>query len=87
MDGTVDIAVDTFGITYARMEVIDYRQMNQGGKGRLYIRNPRESYDLEIYTKPLQKVTWAAIIAFIILAPIVMVIAMINCKICTYNKY
>ena len=62
------------------MEVVDFLQLDEGGKGRLYIRNPRDTYDWEVYTKPLLKVTWVAVIAYVIMVPMVMVIVMVNCK-------
>ena len=80
LDGSVDFALDAFGITKVRMGVADYLQMGQGGKGRIYIRNPRETFDWEIYTKPFRKITWISVLTFCIIVPVIMVIVMVDCK-------
>ena len=80
LDGTVDFAADSFGITEIRSKVIQFLPLFSGGNSRIYIRNPRETFDWEIYTKPFRKVTWVSVLSFSILLPILMVIAMVNCK-------
>ena len=80
LDGLVDIAVDAFTITEERKEVVDFLQLLQGGKGRLYTKNPRDSYDWGVYTKPLTNDVWLVVILFIIVVPILLMLAMVNCK-------
>ena len=43
LNGKVDITIDVFGITIERMEAMDFLPLLNGGNGRLYIRNPRDS--------------------------------------------
>ena len=80
LDGSVDFAADSFGITEIRSRVISYLPLFSGGSSRIYIRNPRETFDWEIYTKPFLKVTWIGVMSFSILLPLLMVIAMVNGK-------
>ena len=80
LDGKIDFAADSFGITEIRSRVISYLPLFSGGKSRIYIKNPRETFDWEIYTKPFRKVTWVGVMSFSIILPILMVIAMVNCK-------
>ena len=84
LDGTVDFAVDTFGITVERMKVADYLIITEkGAKGRLYTKNPAESFNWGIYTMPLMNDLWIVILMFCLLIPFLMVIATFDCK---YNN-
>ena len=80
LDGKADFAMGTYGITQLRYKFIDYLQMFSGGNGRIYIRNPRETFDWEVYTKPFKKETWFVVIAFCFFVPFLMVIVMVECK-------
>ena len=70
----------TYGITQLRYKVIDYLQFGGGANGRIYIRNPRETFDWEVYTKPFKKESWVVVISFCLLVPFLMVIVMVECK-------
>ena len=80
LDRKVDFAADSFGITELRSRVISYLPLFAGGKSRIYIKNPRETFDWEIYTKPFRKVTWVGVMSFSVILPVLMVITMVNCK-------
>ena len=78
LDKRVDFAMNSFGMTHSRYEVINFLPTMPGGKGRIYIRNPRETFDWEVYTKPFRKQTWLAVIIFSILAPFLMMLVMVD---------
>ena len=81
LQGHVDFAIDSFGITNERMDEIDYLILTEGGRGRIYIRNPKDGVDWNVYTKPLRKEAWIGILFFSILVPIIMMGFMFRSKI------
>ena len=76
----VDFAVDPFGWRKDRFEVVDYLPMNKPGIGRIYIANPKESFDWFVYIKPLTIDSWCAVALFVLFVPIIMVTILIDCK-------
>ena len=78
LNGTVDFALDSFGITKERMDVVDYLIFGKGGMGRIYIRNPKDSRDWKVYVKPLRKETWIGILLFCIIVPILMMVILLG---------
>ena len=75
VNGVVDIAVDDFGYTKERAEVVDFISFGAPNFGRIYIRNPRETFDWEAYTGPLRKESWIGVAIFSIVVPLFIMIA------------
>ena len=78
LNGEVDFAIDSFGITKERMEVVDYLIFAKGGMGRIYIRNPKDGRDWKVYIKPLRQEAWIGILLFCIITPILMMIVLLG---------
>ena len=78
LDGTVDFALDSFGITKERMDVADYLIFAKGGMGRIYTRNPKDGRDWKVYIKPLRKEAWIGILLFCIIVPILMMVILLG---------
>ena len=76
----VDIAISRFGITEERMKVVEYLQVGENGQARIYIRNPKDAVDLEIYVKPFTREAWIGVSLFLALVPILLVLVMFHCK-------
>ena len=53
--------------------------------GYIYIRNPRETFDWEIYTKPLTINAWMGLLLFGLVVPILLLIPMYDCKLVYLN--
>ena len=83
----VDFAVDPFGWRKDRFEVVDYLPMNKPGIGRIYIANPKESFDWFVYIKPLTIDSWCAVALFVLFVPIIMVTILIDCKLCVIFSF
>ena len=83
LDGTVHFAADNFGISDQRMKVVDFLKIREGAVGRLYIKDPIDTFDWGVYIMPLMKDAWVAILLFCLLVPFLMVIAVVDCK---YNN-
>ena len=80
LDGTVDLAIDSFGITKERMDAVDYVIFAKGGMGRIYIRNPKDGRDWKVYIKPLRPEAWIGILLFCIVVPILMMLVLLGSK-------
>ena len=80
LDGVVNFAVDSFGITNERMNVVDYLIFGKGGMGRIYTRNPKDGRDWKVYIKPLRKEAWIGILLFCIITPTLMMIILLGSK-------
>ena len=81
LNGEVDLAMSNFGISQVRYEVIDFLQFQPPIKSFICIRNPKETFDWEVYTKPLRKEAWLGLGLFVLLVPLLMMILMMNGKI------
>ena len=73
--GDVDIAVDDFGYTKQRAEVVDFISFGAPNYGKIFIRNPRETFDWEVYTNPLRKEAWIGILIFCLITPFLIMLA------------
>ena len=82
VDGIVDFVVDNFAISAERMEVLEYIPIYGPSHGRIYVRNPQESIDLEVYTKSLRRSAWIGIPLFCLFIPILAVIVNYNSELC-----
>ena len=76
----VDFVIDNFAITKERMEVLDYISIYGPTHGRIYIKNPQESLDLEVYTKSLRRSAWIGLPLFCLFVPILAVTVNYNSK-------
>ena len=83
-DDKVDLALLPFGYTKERTKIVDYLMIGKREHGRIYIRNPRETFDWGVYTKPLRKEAWIAVLLAFLVLPIFMMITMFDCKILMY---
>ena len=78
--GKVDFALNAFGVTKERREVSAYISFDDNAYAHMYIRNPRETMDWEVYTKPLRLDTWIALLIFCLIIPIIVKLLTIDCK-------
>ena len=76
--GRVDFAINDFGYTKERGEVAKFLEFNEPNYGQIYIRNPKETYDWLVYTKPLTNEAWTGIVLFAISVPLFLVV--LDCK-------
>ena len=80
-EGKIDLAVVPFGYTQERKKIVDYLMLANQEHGHIYIRNPRETFDVEVYTKPLRKESWIFLILVCLALPLLMMITVFDCKI------
>ena len=80
LDGTADFAAASFSQSKSRSEVVDYISMHMEEYQQLFIRNPAELYDWEVYTMPLTKTAWFGVIGFSLIVPFLLLPVMIDCK-------
>ena len=78
VNGKVDFAINDFGYTQERGEVAKFLEFNEPNYGQIYIRNPKETYDWLVYTKPLTTEAWTGIMIFTIFVPLFLVV--LDCK-------
>ena len=80
LDEKAEIAVNNYGVTQGRKEVVDYMMVHAGAPGYIYIKNPEETFDMGVYLKPLRTKAWMGVATFFILTPISMTIIMLFSK-------
>ena len=85
--GAVDFVVDNFAITAERMEILDYIPIYGPSHGRIYIRNPKESIDIEVYTNSLRRSSWFGLPLFCICVPFLSTLVNLKSKIRMLNLY
>ena len=78
VNGMVDFAIDNFGYTKKRAEVGNFLLFDEPYYGRIYIRNPKETVDWEVYIKPLTIEAWNGVVVFAISVPLVL--SVLDCK-------
>ena len=78
---TIDVAILPFVYTEERSKIADYLMLLGQEYGNIYIRNPRETFDWEVYTKPLRKEAWIGLFLFCSVVPLLMMITVFDCKI------
>ena len=74
VNGKVDFAINDFGYTQERGEVAKFLEFNEPNYGQIYIRNPKETYDWLVYTKPLTTEAWTGVIIFTVSVPLFLVL-------------
>ena len=70
VNGMVDFAINDFGYTKERGKVAQFLEFNEPNYGRIYIRNPKETVDWKVYTKPLTSEAWTGVVVFAISIPL-----------------
>ena len=58
-EGKADFAAASFSQSKARSEVVDYLSLYMEEYQQIFIRNPAELYDWEVYILPLSKDAWS----------------------------
>ena len=72
---TVDFAVSSFSMRDSRMKVVDYMVASSNPtRGYVFIKNPEETFDWDVYGQPFWKNTWIFIAIYSIIIPILMMI-------------
>ena len=79
-DGHADFAATSFSQTKKRSDIIDFISIFMEEYQQLFIRNPNELYDWEVYMMPFTKQAWWGTFAFIILTPFLLSISTVDCK-------
>ena len=79
-DGRADFAATSFSQTKKRNDLIDFISIYLEEYQQVFIRNPAELYDWEVYMMPFTKQAWLGALAFIILTPFILSIATLDCK-------
>ena len=75
LNETVDFAVSIFGIKDSRMKVVDYMVTSSSPeRGYVYIKNPEETFDWDVYGQPFWKNTWIFITIYSIIIPVLIMI-------------
>ena len=80
LQSNADIAIAPFAYTVERKEVLNYIYLISPEYGRLYIRNPAETFDWEVFTKPFRRESWIGTFLFSLIVPILFRVLMYNCK-------
>ena len=81
------MALQTYGITPTRMKIVDYLTTTNGVTGKIYIKNPTETFDWMVYLNPLRMEAWIGIVTFCILIPVLMSIVLYFRKLmCEYHR-
>ena len=83
----VDFAVSVFSLNQYRMSAVDYMiTRSKPARGYIYIQNPKETFDWEVYGQPFWQQTWIGIAVFCVLVPIVMAIILVYRKLRISNE-
>jgi hypothetical protein len=70
----VDLTIGPYSITEERMNDLDFLITDEGGVGRIYIRNTEDGFDWSVYIKPFKSGAWIGIILFCIIVPVPMMV-------------
>ena len=69
----IDFAISIFSLNQYRMSAVDYMiTRSKPARGYIYIQNPKETFDWEVYGQPFWQQTWIGIAIFCAVVPIVM---------------
>ena len=80
LESDAELAIAPFAYTVERIEVLNYLYLISPEYGRLYIRNPEETFDWKIYTKPFRSESWIGTLLFCLSSPILFRALMHNCE-------
>ena len=71
LNETVDFAISTFALRDSRKRVVDFMVTNhRQQQGYIYIKNPDETFDWDVYGQPFWRNTWISIITYFMIIPI-----------------
>ena len=85
LNETVDFAISTFALRKSRIEVVDFMVVVSIPKrGYIYVKNPKETFDWEVYAQPFWQHTWLFVILFSFIIPIFMMIILVNRKLTNF---
>ena len=76
----VDFAINSFGWRKDRLELVDYIPMNGPSTSLVYIKNPKDTFDWNVYLTPLTPNAWKGVIIFSLIMPILMTISIADSK-------
>ena len=77
----VDFAVAPFGWRKDRLEVVDWLPMNsKSSQAKIYVKNPKDAFDIWAYTKPLRTDSWIGLFIFLAIVPIIICPLVFDCK-------
>ena len=84
----VDFAISTFALRESRMKVVDFMVVQSATtRGYIYLQNPKETFDWEVYTKPFWKQTWIFVILFCVVFPLLMILIISHRKLSLTRNY
>ena len=71
----VDFAISSFSLSESRMKVVDFMVTQSSNvRGYIYIKNPKETFDWDVYGQPFWENTWIFVIAYSVIIPIFVMI-------------
>ena len=87
LNKTVDFAISTFSLRESRMKVVDFMVVQSAiTRGYIYVKNPKETFDWEVYSQPFWKETWIFVILFSLVIPILVMIILARRKLFSNMK-
>ena len=78
--GKADLAIGMFVVRKERLMTMDMLIFLTKQPAHIYIKNPRDAFDWEVYTKPLTKNAWFGIFGFFLLVPPLLMVTLTDCK-------
>ena len=81
VDKRNQIGIGPFGYSLERIDVVDFLTLLDPEYAFLYVRNPKETFDWEVYIKPLRKEAWIGVCAFCLITPLLFCATINDCKI------
>ena len=80
LETDAQLAIAPFAYTVERIEVLNYIYLIPPEYGRLYIRNPEETFDWRVYIKPFRIEAWIGATLFCLISPILFRALMHDCE-------
>ena len=72
---TVDFAVCICAMRESRRKVVDYMvTYNNKLRGYIFVKNPKETFDWDVFGQPFWRSTWILVIIYFMIIPIFMMI-------------
>lgn len=86
LERKVDFAMSHFGLRPDRFSVMNFIMLSKGGKGRIYVKNPKDSFHWTIYAEPLKFRAWIYVGMFLVFIPILMRVAVHSGKYSSFRQ-
>ena len=86
LEGEVDFAMSHFGLRPDRFTVMNFIMVSKGGAGRIYVKNPKDSFHWTIYAEPLTLNAWIYVAIFLAFIPILMRVSVHSGKDPSFSK-